>query len=79
MTPTILGHLYMAGADIKCITLHPPDFAVPLGELRFKISKKTRAILINTLHNPTGKMFTRDELNEIVASLCMENDVLWIG
>ncbi|XP_031390527.1 uncharacterized protein LOC116203017 [Punica granatum] len=67
--------LSMAGADIKCITLRPPDFAVPLDELRSKISKKTRAILINTPHNPTGKMFTRDELNEI-ASLCIENDVL---
>lgn len=67
--------LSMAGADIKCITLRPPDFAVPLDELRSKISKKTRAILINTPHNPTGKMFTRDELSEI-ASLCIENDVL---
>ncbi|KAK4740843.1 hypothetical protein SAY87_024431 [Trapa incisa] len=67
--------LSMAGADIKCITLCPPDFAVPLDELRSKISKKTRAILMNTPHNPTGKMFTRDELNEI-ASLCIENDVL---
>ncbi|KAI4389157.1 hypothetical protein MLD38_001413 [Melastoma candidum] len=67
--------LSMAGADIKCITLCPPDFAVPLSELRSTISKKTRAILINTPHNPTGKMFTRDELNEI-ARLCVENDVL---
>ncbi|KAI4320522.1 hypothetical protein MLD38_033993 [Melastoma candidum] len=67
--------LSMVGADIKCITLRPPDFAVPLSELRSTISKKTRAILINTPHNPTGKMFTQDELNEI-ARLCAENDVL---
>ncbi|KAI6690893.1 hypothetical protein NL676_027721 [Syzygium grande] len=67
--------LSMAGADIKCITLRPPDFAVPINELRSAISKKTRAILMNTPHNPTGKMFTREELN-VIASLCIENDVL---
>ncbi|KAK8308952.1 hypothetical protein V6Z12_D02G096200 [Gossypium hirsutum] len=52
-----------------------PDFAVPIDELKSTISKNTRAILINTPHNPTGKMFTREELNTI-ASLCIENDVL---
>jgi aspartate/methionine/tyrosine aminotransferase len=67
--------LSMAGADVKSITLHLPDFAVPIEELKSIISKNTRAILINTPHNPTGKMFTREELNTI-ASLCIENDVL---
>ncbi|XAR55588.1 hypothetical protein NMG60_11035700 [Bertholletia excelsa] len=67
--------LSMAGANIKCITIRPPDFSVPMDELKATISKKTRAILINTPHNPTGKMFTRKELNEI-AALCIENDVL---
>ncbi|KAK9713861.1 hypothetical protein RND81_06G055500 [Saponaria officinalis] len=69
--------LSMAGAKIKGITLHPPNFAVPLDELKSAISKNTRAILINTPHNPTGKMFTRDEL-EFIASLSIENDVLVI-
>lgn len=67
--------LSMAGAKIKSITLRPPNFAVPINELKSTISKNTRAILINTPHNPTGKMFTREELNTI-ASLCIENDVL---
>lgn len=67
--------LSMAGAHIKPITLKPPNFSVPLDELKSKISKNTRAILINTPHNPTGKMFTRKEL-ETIASLCIENDVL---
>lgn len=67
--------LSMAGAQIKSITLRPPDFAVPIDELKSAISKNTRAILINTPHNPTGKMFTREELN-VIASLCIENDVL---
>ncbi|WCJ44616.1 Kynurenine--oxoglutarate transaminase [Euphorbia peplus] len=67
--------LSMAGAKIKCITLRPPDFAIPINELKSTISKNTRAILMNTPHNPTGKMFTREEL-ETIASLCIENDVL---
>ncbi|KAF7816882.1 putative N-succinyldiaminopimelate aminotransferase DapC [Senna tora] len=67
--------LSMAGANIKGITLRPPDFAVPIEQLKSTISKNTRAIIINTPHNPTGKMFTREELNTI-ASLCIENDVL---
>ncbi|CAK8566375.1 unnamed protein product [Lathyrus sativus] len=67
--------LSMAGANIKSITLRPPDFAVPIDELKSTISKNTRAIIINTPHNPTGKMFTREELCTI-ASLCIENDVL---
>ncbi|XP_027330163.1 uncharacterized protein LOC113846281 [Abrus precatorius] len=67
--------LSMAGAKVKSIPLRPPDFAVPIEELKSTISKNTRAILINTPHNPTGKMFTREELNSI-ASLCIENDVL---
>lgn len=70
-----IATLSMAGADIKSITLRPPDFAVPIDELKSTISKNTRAILLNTPHNPTGKMFTREELNTI-ASLCIENDVL---
>ncbi|XP_010939394.1 uncharacterized protein [Elaeis guineensis] len=67
--------LSMAGAKIKCITLRPPDFSVPVDELKSAISKNTRAVLINTPHNPTGKMFTREEL-ELIATLCIENDVL---
>lgn len=67
--------LSMAGAKIKSITLHPPDFAVPVDELKSAITKDTRAIMINTPHNPTGKMFSREEL-ELIASLCIENDVL---
>uniref|UniRef100_A0A2P2QPW1 Aminotransferase class I/classII large domain-containing protein n=1 Tax=Rhizophora mucronata TaxID=61149 RepID=A0A2P2QPW1_RHIMU len=67
--------LSMAGAKIKAITLRPPDFALPVNELKSHVSKNTRAILINTPHNPTGKMFTREELSAI-SSLCIENDVL---
>lgn len=67
--------LSMAGANVKAITLRAPDFAVPLEELEAAVSKDTKAIMINTPHNPTGKMFTREEL-ESIAALCKENDVL---
>ncbi|PKU79901.1 uncharacterized protein LOC110115339 [Dendrobium catenatum] len=67
--------LSMAGAKIKSITLCPPDFAVPLDVLNSAVTKETRAILINTPHNPTGKMLTKNEL-EFIANLCIENDVL---
>ncbi|CAN6931860.1 unnamed protein product [Brassica oleracea] len=67
--------LSMAGAKVKCITLRPPGFDIPLDELKAAVSSETRAILMNTPHNPTGKMFTREEL-EAIASLCIENDVI---
>ena len=69
--------LSMAGAKVKGITLRPPDFAVPLEELKSTISKNTRAILINTPHNPTGKMFTREELN-CIASLLLEDIISFL-
>lgn len=67
--------LSMAGAKIKSITLKPPNFSVPIDELKSAVTKDTRAILMNTPHNPTGKMFTREEL-EAISSLCAEHDVL---
>jgi len=69
------GNLAMAGAKIVSIPLQPPDFAIPIEKLKSIVSRSTRAIVINTPHNPTGKMFSLEELNAI-ASLCIENDVL---
>lgn len=60
--------------DIVAYKLLHPTFSVPFDELRFAISKKTHAILINTPRNPTGKMFNQEEL-EAIASLYKENDV----
>ena len=65
----------MSGATIKTVTLRPPHFAVPENELRAAFSSNTRAILVNTPHNPTGKVFSRTEL-ELIASLCKEHDAL---
>lgn len=65
----------MAGASAKFVTLQPPDFALEESALRQAFSPKTRAILINTPHNPTGKVFSRSEL-ELIAQLCQEHDVI---
>ena len=68
----------MAGAVPRFVTLRPPDFAIDLNELRAAFSSKTRAILLNTPQNPTGKVFSRAEL-ELIASLCREFDVVAIS
>jgi L-glutamine---4-(methylsulfanyl)-2-oxobutanoate aminotransferase len=65
----------MAGAMPRFVTLRPPDFAVTESALRNIFTEKTRAILINTPQNPTGKVFQRAEL-ELIASLCKEHDVI---
>ena len=59
----------LAGAVPKFVTLRTPDWSFDPAELRAAFSNKTRAIIMNSPHNPTGKVFTRDELN-LIASLC---------
>jgi N-succinyldiaminopimelate aminotransferase len=67
----------MTGAVERLVTLRSPDFAFDEQQLRAAFSAKTRAILINTPHNPSGKVYSRAEL-ELIASLCIEHDVLAI-
>lgn len=67
----------MSGAVPRFVTLRPPDFAVDPHELRRAFSPRTRAILVNTPHNPTGKVFSQAEL-ELIASLCREHDAIAI-
>ncbi len=67
----------MSGAVPKFVTLRPPDFALDTDALRAAVTPRTRAILVNTPHNPTGKVFTRAELEEI-AELCREHDLIAI-
>ena len=65
----------MAGATRVPVTLRAPDFALDVDRLREAITPRTRLLLLNTPHNPTGKVFTRDELATI-AEVCIERDVL---
>ncbi len=59
----------LAGAVPRYVTLHPPDWTFDQGELRTAFGERTRGIIINTPNNPTGKVFSREEL-ELVAELC---------
>jgi N-succinyldiaminopimelate aminotransferase len=67
----------MASAIPRFVTLRAPDWSFDPEELARAFTPKTRAILLNTPHNPTGKVFMREEL-EAVAALCRERDVLCI-
>ena len=68
----------MAGAHEKLVTLRGPDFSFDPQQLRAAFTPKTRAILVNTPHNPSGKVYSRAEL-ELIAQLCVEHDVLAIS
>jgi len=56
------------------VTLDGPDFALPLGELEIALSKRTRAIVVNTPGNPSGKVFTLAEL-EALGAIAREQDL----
>ncbi len=65
----------MAGCTVKGLPLRFPDFALDLEALAALIGEKTKAIILNSPHNPSGKVFSRDELAGI-ARLCCERDLL---
>ena len=67
----------LSGALPRFVKMRPPDWAFDRDELRRAFSSKTRAIIVNTPNNPTGKVFTRDELL-FIAGLCREHDALAI-
>ena len=73
-----LATVSMAGANLKLVTLRPPDFSVNEADIRAAFSDRTRAILVNTPHNPTGKVFSLSEL-QLIASLCKEHDTIAIS
>lgn len=68
----------LAGAKLRTVVLRPDGdgrFAFDPDELRRAFNPKTRLLLLNSPHNPTGKVFERAEL-ELIAELCREHDVL---
>ncbi len=68
----------MAGAKPVFVPMHPPDWTFDPDELRGAFGPKTRAIILNTPHNPTGRVYTREELT-MIAELCREFDVTVIS
>ncbi len=65
----------LAGAVPRFVTLRFPAFALDEDALRAQLSDKTRMIVLNTPHNPTGKVFTRAEL-DVIARVAQERDLL---
>ncbi|MFZ4719476.1 MAG: pyridoxal phosphate-dependent aminotransferase [Ilumatobacteraceae bacterium] len=65
----------MAGAVTKPVTIRPPHYAIDPDELRAAITPKTKVLLFNTPHNPTGRVFTREEV-QLVADLAIEHDLI---
>jgi aminotransferase len=65
----------LSDAVPRYVTLHEPDWSIDPDELRAAFGPRTRGLVLNSPHNPTGKVFTRDEL-ELIASLCVEHDVI---
>ncbi len=86
-----LAGVMLAGAEPKVVTLRAPavkpgerasgvtsPFTFDEGELRRAFTSKTKMIIVNSPHNPTGKVFSRGEL-ELIATLCVEHNVVAIA
>ena len=67
----------LSDATPRYVKLHEPDWRLDLDELAAAFTDKTRAIIVNTPNNPTGKVFNREEL-EAIATLCRERNVVAI-
>ena len=68
----------MAGGKPIYVPMHPPAWTIDADELRAAFNPSTRAIIINTPNNPTGRVYTRAEL-QLIADLCIEYDVIVIS
>lgn len=67
----------LCGAARRVVTLRAPDWTFDREELRRTFNRRTKAIILNTPNNPTGKVFSREELG-FIAELCQEHDALAI-
>ena len=70
-----LNTLRLIEAIPKFVSTYPPDWTIDFGELKKSISPKTRAIIINSPSNPSGKVFSLDELKKI-SNLAAEKDLI---
>ncbi|KAK9840109.1 hypothetical protein WJX74_003508 [Apatococcus lobatus] len=66
-----------AGGKIVPVSLQPPDWNIPRDKLEAAFSPRTKAILVNSPHNPTGTAFSKPDL-EAIAALCKQHDVIAI-
>ena len=68
----------LASAERRVVTLRPPGFDIDRDALAAAFSPRTRLVLVNSPHNPTGRIFTREELG-LIASHCRERDLLAVS
>lgn len=68
----------LSGATPRYVTLRPPDWTYDPDELRAAFNERTKAIIINTPNNPTGRVFSRAEL-ELIVELCQRWDCYCIS
>ncbi len=73
-----MASIAMAGAVAKPVLLAAPDHALDVDAFRSAITDRTRVILLNTPHNPTGKVFTADEL-AVIADEAIEHDLIVVA
>jgi aspartate/methionine/tyrosine aminotransferase len=65
----------LSGAVPRFVSLRPPDWSFDPDELARAFGDRTRAVIVNTPNNPTGKVFSREELS-LIAGLCQRHDAL---
>jgi aspartate/methionine/tyrosine aminotransferase len=65
----------LSGAVPRYVTLHEPNWSIDEAELRRAFGPRTRGIVVNSPHNPTGKVFSHAELT-LIAELCRDHDVV---
>ena len=69
--------VHFAGATPVYMPLLPPDYALDAERLRAAVTPCSKAVILNTPHNPSGRVLTREEL-QAVADICIENDLVAI-
>jgi len=67
----------LAGAKPVFVPLVAPDWHIDEERLRAALARRPKALVLNTPHNPTGKVFTREEI-DLIARLVVEHDVPWV-
>ena len=67
----------LAGASPRYVALRPPDWTFDEAELRSAFTDRTRAVIVNTPNNPTGKVFSVEELS-VIADLCVRHNAIAI-
>lgn len=81
-----IHNIQMPGGKVVYVPLHPPekgatqttsagDWSINMDELKAAINDNTRMIVLNTPHNPIGKVFTRDEL-QAIGDLCVQHNII---